>query len=289
MRRSIWINALLAAVAVALGAWVYFTPSRDAPVEHALSTLKRAEAVSIRVERPGAPPVLLQKAGATWRITTPFQARGNEARVEQLLGLLDARSAHKLPAVELARFELDKPRARLTIAASAAGQSFDFGMVNEITREQYVHTSGAVYPLSPRYGAALPAGPADLISTRLFGPDEAPVRIAMQSFTVELRDGRWRQVPEAPDLGQEDLSRWIEEWRNVAAVRVEPHAGGKTAGKIAIVLKDRGELGLGILSREPDLVLFRADERLAYYIRGDVAMRLLVPPGAAPAKPPAKK
>jgi len=289
MRRAYWVNALLAVLAVALGAWVYFTPSRDAPVTHSLSTLPRSEAASIRIERAGAQAMVLEKSGGAWRVSSPLQARGNEARVEQLLGVLEAQAAHKLPAVDLARFELDQPRARLTIAAPAASQSFAFGLVSDLTREQYVMTSGAVYPLSPRYGAALPAGPADLISNRLFAPGEAPVRIALKAFAVEQHDGKWRQIPSAPDLGQGDFNRWIEAWRRAAAVRVEPHAGGGAAEEIRVELKDRDALVLGVLAREPDLVLLRPDEKLRYHIRGDVAMRLLVPPGAAARTPPAKK
>lgn len=289
MQRSIWVNALLAVIVVALGAWVYFTPSREASAEHPVSALKPADATSVRIERPGARPVLLDKAQGGWRMTAPFPARGHEGRIEQLLGILEARAAHKLSAGDLSRFELDQPRVRLTIAGPGNGQSFAFGMVSEVTREQYVQTDGAVYALSPRYGAALPANPGDLISNRLFGPGETPVRIAMKSFAVEQRDGQWRQTPAAPDLRQEDYQRWVEEWRNAAAVRVDAHAGGKAADEIRIELKDRGELSLGVLSREPDLVLLRPDEKLRYSIRGDVAMRLLVPPGAAPAQPPTKK
>jgi hypothetical protein len=289
MQRSIWVNALLAVAVAALGAWAYFMPSRDTPVTHPLSALQRSDAASIRIERPGASAVLLVKKEGSWRIAAPFEARGDEARVDQLLGILEARAVHKLAAADLARFELDQPRARLTIAGPAASQSFAFGMVSEVTREQYVRTGDAVYPLSPRYGAALPANPAELISNRLFAPGETPVRIALQSFAVEQEGGKWRQTPPAPDLGQDDFNRWIEEWRNAAAVRVEPHAGGRAAEEIRVELKDRGALALSVLAREPDLVLLRPDEKLRYYIRGDVAMRLLVPPGAAAAGPPSKK
>jgi hypothetical protein len=115
------------------------------------------------------------------------------------------------------------------------------------------------------------------------------VRIALKSFVVEQNGGQWRRAPAAPDLGQDDFSRWVEEWRNAASVRVEPHTGGKPAEEIRIELKERGPLALGVLSREPDLVLLRPDEKLKYYVRGDVAMRLLAGPGAAAANPAARK
>jgi len=45
-------------------------------------------------------------------------------------------------------------------------------------------------------------------------------------------------------------------------------------------LKGGAELALGLLAREPELVLLRADEKLQYHFRADAAKRLLSPPGA---------
>ena len=100
LRRSMWLNALLAAAVAALGAWVYFKPTQDAPVEHPLSTLKPAEARSIRIERAGAESVLLDKKQGSWTITAPFTARADDFRVQQLLEILGARSANRLAATD---------------------------------------------------------------------------------------------------------------------------------------------------------------------------------------------
>ena len=278
MQRSTWVNVLLGAAVAALGAWAYFKPAHDTRTGHPLSALIQAEARSIRIERAGEKPIVLEKRGGAWHLLAPFRARGNEARVRQLLELLEAQAQHKLGATDLGRFELDAPQARVTIA----GQTFSFGMVNRVTREQYVQTGGAVYAISPVYGAAVPARPSDLVSGRLFGPGETPVSIDVGTFSVGLRGGKWRQTPPAPDLGQDDYLRWLEGWQQASAARVEPHAGGKPLGNIGVRLKDGGALTLGVLARDPELVLLRSDEKLEYHFRGEAAMRLLAPPGAAP-------
>jgi hypothetical protein len=162
-------------------------------------------------------------------------------------------------------------------------------MVSPVTREQYVLTSGAVYAVSPRYGAALPAGAADLRSRQLFETGEIPIRIGLKTFTVEQRDGNWRQTPAAPDLSQDDFVRWVDEWRRAAALRVEPQGKRKPLAEIRVQLKDGAALTLGLLAREPELVLLRADEKLQYYFRADAAKRLLSPPIAAREEPAAKK
>jgi hypothetical protein len=162
-------------------------------------------------------------------------------------------------------------------------------MVNPVTREQYVLTGGAVYAVSPRYGAALPAGAAELASRQLFGTGEIPIRIGLKTFTVEQRDGKWRQTPAASDLSQDDFVRWVDEWRRAAALRVEPQGKGKPLAEIRVQLTGGAELALGLLAREPELVLLRADEKLQYHFRADAAKRLLSPPNAAAEVPAAKK
>ena len=277
MSRVSWLNALLLATVVGLGTYLYFKPARNAPAEYPLSALKPQEVKSIRVERAGAPPLVIERRESAWHVAEPFAARADALRVQQLLAILDAKSTHRLPAAGLDRFELERPEARLTLA----GQSFGFGMVSPITREQYVLTGGAVYPIHPRYGAALPGSATDAVSRLLFAADEMPVRIELKDFAVEQRDGRWALTPRAGDLSQDDLIRWVDEWQLAAALRVEPHAKGKARAEIQVRLKGGGGFSLGVLAREPELVLARSDEKLQYHFRAGLAQRLLSPPSAA--------
>jgi hypothetical protein len=277
MSRTAWLNALLAVAVAALGAWVYLKPAKDASTVYPLSALKSSEAAAIHIERPGMATVSLEKKGGAWRMTAPFAARGDEPRIERLLEILEAKAAHKLSTADLARFELDRPQARVTIDQ----QAFSFGMVSPVTREQYLLANGAVYAVDPRHGAALPANAAELASRRLFGPGETPVRVELKAFTVAHREGKWEQTPGAKDLSQDDFVRWADEWRNATALLVGPTVRGKALEEIRIQLKEGGALSFGVLAREPQLVLLRADEKLQYHFRPEIAKRLLSPPGAA--------
>jgi len=280
MSRAAWLNTLLAVAVAALGAWAYFKPARDARLEHVLSALKPAETRSIRIERAGAETVVLGRKQDSWMIASPFAARADESRVGQLLDILEARSTNPLAATDLARFELDPPAVRVILD----GQAFGFGMVSPITREQYVLTGSTVYAVSPRYGAALPAGASELASRQLFGADEVPIRIELKTITVEQRDGKWRRTPEMADLSQDDFVRWTDEWRRATALRVERHGTTKPLADIQVQLKSGAALRLGVLARAPELVLLRVDENLQYHFGADTAKRLLSPPGAASAQ-----
>jgi hypothetical protein len=277
MSRLPWLNALLLAIVAALGALAYFKPGTDAPAEHALSALKAAAASSIRIERTGAQGITLERKEGRWVMTAPLAARADASRVERLLEIVEAKSVHRTAATALERFALAPPAARVTIA----GQTFGFGMVNAVTREQYVLTGDAVYAVNPRYGTALPAGPLDLASRQLLGPGEIPLKIELKEFAVEQRDGRWTLAPApAGGLSQDELARWVDGWRSAGAIRVEPHAGGKPRADVRIQLKGGGSLALGVLSSGANLVLARPDEKLQYHFRVETAKRPLSPPGA---------
>jgi hypothetical protein len=129
----------------------------------------------------------------------------------------------------------------------------------------------------------LPAGAGELASSQLLADGEAPVRIELKEFTVEQRDGRWALAPAAAELSQDDLIRWVEDWRHSRATRVEPYTQGRPVAEIRLQLKDGRAVALGILAREPELVLARPDEQLQYHFRAAIAQRLLAPPGAAQA------
>ena len=285
MSRAGWLNAALAVIVVALGAFFYFRPAQDAAVEYPLSALKRQEATSLRIERAGAAPIVLDRKQDAWFISAPFAARADDSRVQQLLAIIEARAAHRLPAGDRGRFGLEPPQARIVVD----GQPFSFGMVSDITREQYVMSGSAVYAVQARFGAALPVSAVQMASRQLFGADESPVRIALKNFAVEQRDGKWTLAPAFGDLSQDDLLRWVDEWRLASALRVDPRSAARARDEIRIQLKNGGEFTLGVLSREPELVLARSDEKLQYRFGAGLAKRLLSPPRASPDAPAQKE
>jgi hypothetical protein len=276
MSRAGRLNAALAVLVIVLVAFFYLRPARDTIVDFPLSALKPDEVLSLTIERAGAERIVLEKKQDGWHVTAPFAARADASRVLQLLAIAQARAAHKLPADDPGRFGLAPPQARIVVA----GQAFNFGLVNEITREQYVMSGNAVYALHPRFGMALPARAADAASRQLFGSHEVPERFEAGRFTVAQADGRWTLMPGEGDLSQDDLMRWVNEWRRASALRVEPRSALKAREEIRIRLKDGGGFTLAVLTRAPELVLARSDETLQYHFRAELAERLLSPPAA---------
>jgi hypothetical protein len=276
MTRGWLLNGFLLVAVAVLAAFVVLKPRSDVPPHQRLSTLKADTVNAIRLERSGDPPVVLQRKQGKWMVLAPLSARADRFQVERMIGILDASATQSMPAQDLARFGLDRPLARLVID----GTQFDFGAVNAVTREQYVHTAGMVYAVALRHGAALPASATQLLAKQPLDPDDAPVRMAFPTFTVAHDGSRWQVSPPAGELSQDDINRWIDGWRHAAALRTEPYAAdSEPQERMEIVLRSGRSLTLQVLQKNPELVLGRSDEKLRYHFSREAAKRLLSPPG----------
>ena len=273
MKNKLWLNAALLAAVIALALFAWLKPQK-VEAELKLSALKAGEVDRIGIEIAGAGPIALERAQAGWLLTAPVAARADDFQVQRLLVLSEATAKERFPATGLARFDLNEPYARVTLNQ----QSFSFGAVNPMGREQYVLTQGGVYLVGLRYGAALPKDALQLASRQLFAADEAPVRFEFKEYSITQSDGKWNVTPQVADLSQDDINRWVDEWRQASALRSGPYANNKPVGDIKLEFRDGKKLALGILQREPELVLLRPDENLQYHFLPETAKRLLTPP-----------
>ena len=275
MKGRLWLNAALLAAVAALALFAYFKPQKSEP-EHRLSALKAADVRHIRIDVAGSPPLVLERTASDWKLTAPVAARADSFQTQRLLALLDATAKDRLPAAGLARFDLNEPYARVTVDQ----QTFSFGAVNQMSREQYVQTQDGVYLVPLRYGAALPKSALQLVSRQLFAADEAPVAFEFREFSLAQQDGKWVMAPAAADMSQDDINRWIDEWRLATALGVQAADNRKPLTTIKVRLKNGSDLTLAVLQREPDLTLARSDQPFAYQFAAGIAQRLLAPPAA---------
>lgn len=273
------LNLALLAIVIALASFAYFRAHKTAP-EHRLSIIKAAEAKNIKIEIAGSPPLVLERAATEWKITAPVVARADSFQIQRLLDVLDATSKHRYPAVGLARYDLNEPYARITVNQ----QAFAFGAVNEMSREQYVLTQDGIYPVSIRYGAALPKTALQMVSKQLFAAEEAPVAFEFPDFKLAQQDGKWQLTPPPADASADDTNRWVDEWRLATALGVQPASNVKPLSAVKITLRNGTDITVAILQREPQLVLARSDQQFEYQLAGTIAQRLLAPPAADSAK-----
>ena len=279
MKRGWLLNVALLAVVVVLAWLAWRTPSRDEAAQQTLSALPPGTARNITLTRPGKPDIVLEKTGTQWQITAPVRARADEFQVLRMLTILEARPKARFPAGGLARFDLETPVARLRID----GTDYAYGGINAVTSEQYVQRGDTVYAVELRHGAALPADAAALIRRALLGETERPAVITLPQFSLAQADGKWTLTPAQTDVSQDDLQRYVDRWRQASAARAMPHDGRQALGDIRITFADGATLDIGILQREPQLVLWRRDLGLQYVFLAAAGQALLAHPTAPPA------
>ncbi len=276
MKRGWLLNIALLAVVVVLAWLAWHTPSRDQTAQQTLSAQAPAAVQNITLTRPGKPDIVLQKTGTQWQITAPVRARADEFQVLRMLTILEARPTAQFPASGLARFDLETPAARLRID----GTDYAYGSINAVTHEQYVQRGDTVYAVELRHGAALPVDATALIRRALLGETEHPAVITLPQFSLAQAAGKWTLTPPHADISQDDLQRYVDRWRQASAARAIPHDGRKALADIRITLTDGATLDIGILQREPQLVLWRRDLGLQYVFLAAAGQALLVHPAA---------
>ena len=139
VKSRVALNLILALLVMALALVVALRP-KPKPQEFPVSQLQRDAVTRIALEMPGSSAISLEKRGNAWFMVEPHAARTEPGAVDRVLDVLGAASQDRFEATDLARFELDRPVARVRFN----DESITFGMVNPITGQQYAQGPGGV-------------------------------------------------------------------------------------------------------------------------------------------------
>jgi hypothetical protein len=274
MKSRIFLNLALAGLVAALSLLVWLKPKPMAPTEFKLSTLASASINRIAIERPDQPAIVLEKDLTGWRLSAPFQARAEGTTVGRLLEILSAASLQRFPATDLGRFQLDPPLLRLTLNE----QEFSFGTQNTLTGEVYVATRGGVHPVAPSYLVHAMKMPADFAARTLLAEEEKLSGFEFADLKLNQNDeGKWLASPARPNWSQDDINRWVDEWRHASSLITQPYDGTAPLESLTLRLGNGKLVNCKILRREPELVLLREDEKLQYHFPAEIGKRLLNP------------
>ncbi len=271
MKSRIWLNLALLLAVACLASLLYFKSLGNAPNEFRLSTLQAGDIKRITIDKPDA--LTLEKRGHGWYITRPYVARANAFQVERLLEILSVTSKQRFPANDLTRFDLDQPQERLTLGQ----QTFSFGALNPLTGEQYVATADNVYLVPQRCGAAVAMPLDSFLNHLLLADNEIPAGFNLPGYKLTRVNGAWSVSPAPAELSQDQLNRFADEWRYAYSISSQPAKPPPGVEQIRIMLDNGGSVLLYIMQKQPQLILVRDDEMIAYRFPGDVSKRLLDP------------
>lgn len=276
-----WITlGALAALVAALSIFAWMKPAKVKDGGVPVSPHKAADAKSLKVMRDGKPVATLEKRGALWQIVEPFKAPADDFQVNRLLAVVEARASASYPP-DLGKYELNAPRAMLDID----GEPYALGAINNVTQEQYLLTRNTVYAVALRHGAAIPAQAANLARRTILAPGDKPVKFEFGVYSIAQDGFKWTITPTA-ELSQDMTNRWVAQWREGSALRVESAAATgdrKPTRELLIHLQDGSRVALGVVQSEPELIVRRADLGLQWVYTGDIGRQMLLPPPVAAA------
>lgn len=124
-KRPFWKTYLVAAVAIGLGAYIYFVESKREPGEdkkkEKVFTVDRAKVKAVTVA--GAEEVRLVKDKDQWRMTAPMDVPADAREVDALLTTVESLETEDVVAEtpsSVAEYGLEKPKVTLTVQQEGA-------------------------------------------------------------------------------------------------------------------------------------------------------------------------
>lgn len=276
MNSRVLLNLALVLLIAGLVLIVIYKPGREQPKPVPLTAIEAATVHELRVERNGREAILLTRAESGWRLSAPVPGRANPHNVESLLRLLTTASEARVAGGEdLTAFGLAPPKGIVQVD----GEEIALGNLHPTRNLVYARYRGEVHLISAHSQAAASYPYTQFLDTRLFEESRKPVAFKLPGFTLALQDGQWRRRPEIKDLATDRLNDFVREWQHASALSVERASDRAPSSTIEIGFEREGKtekLILGVVSRQPELVLRRTDERLDYHFPEDAGKRLLI-------------
>ncbi len=282
MNSRLILNLILLISVGILGAVAFFEPGKTKPVSKPLVQLDEKALTSITLTNRET--MTFEKINGHWSLTTPFKAPANEIRIRQLIEIAKSNSeaSYPLDPANLVPFELDTPRATLTLGTA----HFLFGGTDPINMRRYVQVGETLHLVSDDFFHHLTALATDYVDKKLL-PDGAKIReIQIPGLKATLgNDGKWvREPAAATGNGMSDL---LTIWNSARAIEVRREVKPSTGETIRIGLSEGPAIEFVIVQRQPDLVLARHDLGLLYEMTTETSSQLLNQP--KPVKPEGKE
>lgn len=272
MKPRMLLNLSLLVALAGLGAIAYFEPGKEAPVATPLTQVDIDKVDTITLQQ-GDKTLTLAKQDGHWRLSAPFAAPANEFRARQLLEIARTESdaSYPLKPEELAKFELDKPIASLTVGDAV----LIFGGADPIDMRRYVRIGDTLHMVRDDFSRHLTAQATDYVDKKLLPEDARIQEFALPEWKARLgQDGKWTFEP-PQEGGESNIGELLTAWQSARAIDIKRLDKPAQGQKLHIGLANGEPVDFIVVQREPELLLARPDYGLQYEIVGEPAKRLL--------------
>ena len=278
--KSRWLlNLALLLFLIALILLVRYVPGRhQAKVLPHLTQLAPTAVRSVTLARLNKPVIQLIRKGHHWQLVAPVQARADRFRLDALLHVATARVHDRFPVSydDLGKYGLATPLATLTLD----GQAIAFGGTEPLNNLRYVRYQGAVEAIPSFSFDPATIRVHDFFSTRLLEKSDQLAGLLFAHFELRYHKGLWSLTPPQPRLTSDAINAFVDQWRYTRALSVTRYHQEPVVGTITLLIRKTPTtapkpLVIDVLSRQPELVLYRPDEGLEYHFPAQVGDQLL--------------
>ncbi len=293
MKKRWILNLLLLAVVVGIAVFLHFKPEEKAQAaKFDVSTLKMADAESLKIEFPAKAPTIFERQDGYWMMRKPYAARADQMSVQRALSIIAATSATKLPLQDAAKYGLDQPELKVTLSGKQGEHVFLFGTHNPVTEEQYVGYAGNVYMLASQYSEAAATQPIEMIDKTPLSPAERKQIAGLDLAHLEqweenalkiqlATDGKWSVNDPRAKPTQNDMNEWMDfSWKQAQATSVEVYTPDRRQpyASFEVLLRDGKKVHFDKIQESPEYLLARPDEGIVYHFPNDVGFTMVNPP-----------
>jgi hypothetical protein len=265
---------LLVAVLAVLAVW---TNDSDQQAPLPVSTLDRNRVHAIYVQQPTEPEIKLRKNDSGWRLIAPFQAPASEHVVDSLFAISRVGSTKRFPldaGTDKDKYGFDSPRLRIRYD----DEEIVIGDTSPLNQQHYLLYRNQVHLVSGNVLWSIPRAPTQYIDPRLLDGPETPSSIEFGGVSKLHRDnGSWKLTPPLPSLGSDALTRIANEWQYARALKVSMADRAQASETVRIHYPGDKVVEIGVVRRQPELVLLHPARGLLYHFSRGTAERLFPP------------
>lgn len=269
------LNVGLLGLIVLLAAIALWQPGIEKSISVPLITdLKSAQVNRIVITRANTREIILQRKNGDWKMAQPVPGRTNPFVVNEALRILTAKIQQSLlpdAAKQLDQYGLVNPKGRVRLNQL----EILFGDTNPVSKLQYVFVQDSVAMIDSAYFWAAVRPYSDYLSKRLIEKSRRPVALSLPDARLALENGIWQTYPVQKELSADRVKILVDQWRFAQALSVNKYRNTRVLDWVRVSIEgDKSRLKIGILSRSPELVLYRPDEQLQYHFPEETGKRL---------------
>lgn len=218
--------------------------------------------------------LMLRREDGGWMLESPIRWPANDGDVERLLAITSVKTDSRLAADEI---DLDTLGLQFPMASLRLNDTLVlFGGTNNIGARRYTMVDSTVYLLPDMLLPFITQGLTGIVDQSLLPRsfELSALKLPDQEITRDASNA-WRLI-DANGIEQEQISKLVDNWQNLQALRVKPFSAEKMPQhKITAQLADGRNQDFFVMSIDPEIIIANPEIGLQYHFPADLYYQLI--------------